>query len=162
MCWVGCQPRVELHKRGEQKIRATKINVFKIECCGSYGRLPTGKEREKKICWFLSGIVSEKCLRSCSHWSAHCVVEWKLHLQRLKRERPALVAANVWVWVYKGTVYSTKGTTWSGSPLWKKAQREVRQHWFIYSYISAYIQALYMYCPGLLEYIRLVWPPTRM
>jgi hypothetical protein len=23
-------------------------------------------------------------------------------------------------------------------------------------YISAYIQALYMYCPGLLEYIRLV------
>jgi hypothetical protein len=29
--------------------------------------------------------------------------------------------------------------------LWKKAQREVRQHWFIYSYISAYIQALYMY-----------------
>jgi hypothetical protein len=24
-----------------------------------------------------------------------------------------------------------------------------------------YIQALYMYCPVLLEYIRLVWPPTR-
>jgi hypothetical protein len=40
--------------------------------------------------------------------------------------------------------------------LWKEAQREVRQHWFIYSYISAYIQALYMYCPVLLEYIRLV------
>ena len=38
--------------------------------------------------------------------------------------------------------------------LWKETQREVRQHWFIYSYISAYIQALYMYCPGLLEYIR--------
>jgi hypothetical protein len=45
--------------------------------------------------------------------------------------------------------------------LWKEAQREVRQHWFIYSYISAYIQALYMYCPVLLEYIRLVWPSTR-
>ncbi len=40
--------------------------------------------------------------------------------------------------------------------LWKEAQREVRQHWFIYSYISAYIQALFMYCPVLLEYIRLV------
>ncbi len=40
--------------------------------------------------------------------------------------------------------------------LWKEAQQEVRQHWFIYSYISAYIEALYMYCPGLLEYIRLV------
>jgi hypothetical protein len=39
------------------------------------------------------------------------------------------------------------------SKLWKKTQQEVRQHWFIYSYISAYIQALYMYCPGLLEYI---------
>ncbi len=38
--------------------------------------------------------------------------------------------------------------------VWKETQREVRQHWFIYSYISAYIQALYMYCPGLLEYVR--------
>ncbi len=37
--------------------------------------------------------------------------------------------------------------------VWKETQREVRQHWFIYSYISAYIQTLYMYCPGLLEYI---------
>jgi hypothetical protein len=36
--------------------------------------------------------------------------------------------------------------------LWKETQREVRQHWFIYSYISAYIKTLYMYCPGLLEY----------
>jgi hypothetical protein len=27
--------------------------------------------------------------------------------------------------------------------LWKEAQREVRQHWFIYSYIAACIQALY-------------------
>jgi hypothetical protein len=34
--------------------------------------------------------------------------------------------------------------------------QEVRQHWFIYSYIAAYIQALYMYCPVLLEYTRLV------
>ncbi len=31
----------------------------------------------------------------------------------------------------------------SGSPLWKKAQLEVRQHYFIDSYIAAYIQVLY-------------------
>jgi hypothetical protein len=65
----------------------------------------------------------------------------------------SLVDADMWVWVYRGTVYSAKGTTWSGSPLWKETQREVPQHWFIYSYISTYIQTLYMYCPGLLEYI---------
>jgi hypothetical protein len=40
--------------------------------------------------------------------------------------------------------------------MWMKAEREVRQHWFIDSYISAYIQALYMYCLELLEYIKLV------
>jgi hypothetical protein len=40
--------------------------------------------------------------------------------------------------------------------LWKEAQQKVRQHWFLYSYIAAYIQALYVYCPVLLEYIRLV------
>jgi hypothetical protein len=40
--------------------------------------------------------------------------------------------------------------------VWKQARQEVRQHWFIYSHIAAYIQALYMYCPVLLEYTRLV------
>ncbi len=45
---------------------------------------------------------------------------------------------------------------WIKKGLWKEAQQEVRQHWFIYSYIAVYIQALYMYCPVLLEYIRLV------
>ncbi len=40
--------------------------------------------------------------------------------------------------------------------LWKQARQEVRQHWFIYSYIAAYIEALYMYYPVLLEYTRLV------
>jgi hypothetical protein len=33
--------------------------------------------------------------------------------------------------------------------LWKQVRQEVRQHWFIYSYIAAYIQALYIivqYC----------------
>jgi hypothetical protein len=28
-------------------------------------------------------------------------------------------------------------------PLWKEAQQEVRQHWFIDSYIAAYIQMQY-------------------
>jgi hypothetical protein len=38
--------------------------------------------------------------------------------------------------------------------MWKEAQQLVRQHWFIDSYISAYIQTLYMYT-------RLVWSSTR-
>jgi hypothetical protein len=29
------------------------------------------------------------------------------------------------VWVYNSTVYNAKGTTWSGSPLWKQARLEV-------------------------------------
>jgi hypothetical protein len=77
------------------KIRATKMNVFKIEYCGSYGRLLTEKRTKEKICGFLSGIVSEKRLLSCSQCSAHCGVERKLHLGGLKRERPALVSADV-------------------------------------------------------------------
>jgi hypothetical protein len=54
-----------------------------------------------------------------------------------------------------------KGYNLIGVTTEKETQREVRQHWFIYSYISAYIQALYMYYVELLEYIRLVWPSTR-
>jgi hypothetical protein len=54
-----------------------------------------------------------------------------------------------WVPCWPGN-WSRLGST----VLWKETQREVRQHWFIYSYISAYIQALYMYCPGCWEYIR--------
>jgi hypothetical protein len=49
MCWVGCQPRVELRKRNEQKYEQQKVNVFKIECCGSYGQLPTEKEQRKRF-----------------------------------------------------------------------------------------------------------------
>jgi hypothetical protein len=67
----------------------------------------------------------------------------KRHLQRRKRVRPVLVDADMWVWVYWSTVYSTEGTTWSGSLLWKGMQQEVWQHWFIDSYIAAYIQGLY-------------------
>ncbi len=38
----------------------------------------------------------------------------------------ALVTADMWVTVYRSTVYNTKGTTWSGSPPWKEAQQEVQ------------------------------------
>ncbi len=66
-------------------------------------------------------------------------LERKKSLLRAKeRERTTLVTADVWEWVYRGTMYSTKGTTWSGSPLWKEAQQEVWHHWFINSYIAAY------------------------
>jgi hypothetical protein len=46
--WMSAQGQTVQKRR--TKIRATKINMFKVECCGSYGRLPTGKERKKKIC----------------------------------------------------------------------------------------------------------------
>jgi hypothetical protein len=45
--WMSAQGRTAQKKR--TKIRATKINVFKIECCGSYGRLPTEKEQKKDL-----------------------------------------------------------------------------------------------------------------
>ncbi len=64
-----------------------------------------------------------------------------------KTKERATRAGNCWhvsVSVHRySTVYSTKDTTWSGSPLWKKEQQEVRQHWFIQWYIAAYIQGLY-------------------
>ncbi len=31
------------------RIRGTKVNVFKIECCGSYGQLPIEKNKEKDL-----------------------------------------------------------------------------------------------------------------
>jgi hypothetical protein len=140
VCWVGGQPRVENYVRWANKNTINERDVFKIERCGSYSQLPTGKMKQK-VCRFISEIVSKKRLLSCSQWRAHCRIEMKKHhLRRRKRERPAPVDADVWV--YRGTVYNTKGTTWSGSPLWKEAQQEVRPHWFIDSYISAYKQEL--------------------
>jgi hypothetical protein len=43
------------------------------------------------------------------------------------------------------------------SLLWKEAQQEVRQHWFITGYIAAYIQGLYK---GVRVH-KLVWPSAR-
>ncbi len=48
-----------------QQNMSEKTNVFKIECCGSYGQLPTERTKQK-VCRFLSGIGSKKSLRSCS------------------------------------------------------------------------------------------------
>jgi hypothetical protein len=42
-----------------------KTNVFKIECFGSSGQLPTERMKQK-VCRFLSEIRSEKSLLSCS------------------------------------------------------------------------------------------------
>jgi hypothetical protein len=58
----------KLHKESGQqytKDMSNKTNVFKIECCGSYGQLPTEKNKTK-VCRFLSEIVSKKRLLSCS------------------------------------------------------------------------------------------------
>jgi hypothetical protein len=48
-----------------QQNMSEKTNVFKIECCGSSGQLPT-EQMKQKVCRFLSKIGSEKSLRSCS------------------------------------------------------------------------------------------------
>jgi hypothetical protein len=47
--WMSAQGRTAQKKT--TKIRATKGNMFKSECCGSYGRLPIEKTKEKKILW---------------------------------------------------------------------------------------------------------------
>jgi hypothetical protein len=43
--WMSAQGRTAQKKR--TRIRATKVNVFKIECCGSYGQLPSKKKQRK-------------------------------------------------------------------------------------------------------------------
>jgi hypothetical protein len=50
---------------------SNEINVFKIECCGSYDQLPTERTKQK-VCRFLSEIVSEKRLLCCSQRIALC------------------------------------------------------------------------------------------
>ena len=125
--------RVKLCKRTTRKLRATK-NVFKVERCGSSLLTSNRKLSLERNCWFLNEIASEKCCESCSQWSVHCKTWNKKSLTKAReRERLALMTADVWVWVwvYNSTVYNAKGTTWSGSPLWKQARQEVRQHWFI-------------------------------
>jgi hypothetical protein len=44
---MSAQGRTAQKKR--TRIRATKVNVFKIECCGSYSQLPTEKNEEKDL-----------------------------------------------------------------------------------------------------------------
>jgi hypothetical protein len=44
--WLDVSPG-PISAKVANKIWATKLNVFKIECCGSYGQLPT-KKRSKK------------------------------------------------------------------------------------------------------------------
>ncbi len=101
--------------RGKCKNMINKTNVFWIECCGSFGQLPTERIRQQ-ILWFLSEIGSFESLRSCSQCNAHCErLKRNITYEGVKRERLALVDADVWV--CSGKVYSAKGTTWSGSPL---------------------------------------------
>jgi hypothetical protein len=48
----GCQPRVEekLRKENRQQYRNIwAMNMFKIECCGSYGQLPTERKKQKFV-----------------------------------------------------------------------------------------------------------------
>jgi hypothetical protein len=123
--------RVKVCKQTTKKLRATNY-LFKVEHCGS--SLLTSN---RKI-WGLGKLLISKWnhkQKSAVEVVANGVhtakLETESQLRRRKREWLALIAADVWVWVYKSTVYNTKGGTWSGSPLWKQAQQEVRQHWFM-------------------------------
>jgi hypothetical protein len=101
MCWVGCQPRVELRKRNEQEYKQQNLMCSKMSAVVAAANFQKRKNNER-ICGFLSGIVSEKRLLSCSRYSAHCRIEMKtsLTVQRRKGERPAPVAASVSVQGY--------------------------------------------------------------
>jgi hypothetical protein len=137
---LAVSPGLKSVQNKNGKIRAMRD----VECCGSFCRLPTERTKlRKKGWWFLSEIESEKCFGSCADGVHTAKLETENHLRRRKRERMALMAADVWVWVYKSTVYNTKGTTWSGSPLWKQALQEVQQHWFISGEQLVYAQVLY-------------------
>ena len=108
--------------------------------------LPTENWIWKELFDFWTKSQAKSAVKVVANGVYTAKVKTKNHLRRRERERLALRTADVWVWVcvYNSTVYNAKGTTWSGSPLWKQARQEVRQHWFIDSYIAAYIQVLYM------------------
>jgi hypothetical protein len=102
----------EQRENWEQWKTCSKSSVVVALCL-----LPTEKWIWKN-CWFLNVIVSKKCCESCSQWSVHCKTWNKKSLMKAgERERQALMTADVWV--YNSTVYNEKGTTWSGSQLWK-------------------------------------------
>ncbi len=55
-------PRSKNCAKRANKSTGNEVNVFKIECCGSFGQLPTEKEMKQKVWRFLSKIVSKKRL----------------------------------------------------------------------------------------------------
>ncbi len=79
MCWVGCQPRVELRKRNEQEYEQQNLTCSKLSAVVATANFQKRKNNER-IFVFLSGIVSEKRLLSCSRCSAHCRIEMKTSL----------------------------------------------------------------------------------
>ncbi len=89
-----------------------------------------------------------------------CTLQQETRIVTYEGERERVTSADdslrvsAGVQKYRITVYSTKGTTSSGSPLWKEAQRELRQHQFITAYIAAY--TVYRYCTRVMQYTRLV------
>ncbi len=46
---LDVSPGLNCAKKKRTRIQATKVNVFKIECCGSYGQLPTEKNEVKDL-----------------------------------------------------------------------------------------------------------------
>jgi hypothetical protein len=60
--WVQQLELCKNNKNGTRKMAQQKTNVLKIECCDSYGRLPT----ENESLQISKRNLSNKCLKSCS------------------------------------------------------------------------------------------------
>jgi hypothetical protein len=66
MCRIGCQPRVELRKRNKQEYEQQKLTCSKMSVVVATANFQQRKMKKSIFCGFLSGIVSEKRLLSCS------------------------------------------------------------------------------------------------
>jgi hypothetical protein len=82
-----------------------------------------------------------------------------LILAKLAKERATCACYRREEWVYRTTVYSTRGTTWSGSPLWKEATATItalvysglhtRLNWgYVQVYWLVYCTRVYASTPG--------------
>ncbi len=49
MCWVGCQPRVELRKRKQQKYEQQKVTCSEFSVVVATADFQQGKTKEKDL-----------------------------------------------------------------------------------------------------------------
>jgi acid stress-induced BolA-like protein IbaG/YrbA len=120
----------------------------------------TKYEQQKVTCSKLSAVVATADFQQKKTKEKDLgIPEWNLKREALakisliKAKERATSAYSCRRVSVQGYSVQYKGYNLVGVTTVEEGTTKVRQHWFIYSYISAYIQALYMDCPGLLEYI---------